>query len=85
MMWVHLSTLCMQGGRAFVNWMDPAGLLALEPFNEICFQLNVLFICLLEYDILQIYSTRHVAERINEKNEAFHGCCIRPVTSLLMS
>lgn len=24
----------MQGGRAFVNWMDPAGLLALEPTDK---------------------------------------------------
>lgn len=75
MMWIYLSTPCMQGGRAFVNWMDPAGLLASETtdkkelvFCEICFWLHGLFICLLEYDILQIYSTRHVAEPINERN-----------------
>lgn len=45
--------------------MDPAGLLVLEPtdkreivFCEICFWLYALFICLLEYDILQTYCTR---------------------------
>lgn len=91
--WVFsLSTHCVQDGRAFVKYVNPAGLSAFLLSDkerklvlcEMCSWLESMP-CLLEYDILYISSARHVAEPLNEKNEAFHSKCISPVTSLLMS
>lgn len=75
---------CKLEGSCWVFALEPSDKKELV-FCEICFWIHALFTCLLEYDILQIYSTRHAAEPLNERNEAFHGCCIRPGTSLLMS